>query len=315
LLDAQTAGLPIAKDSGYTVGSPLYIYASWVTTMARLMHDFPDHFPDTRDPSKPKVASFAAEDCFRAFQVLRMYCRNTTGARAAAKTGTKLQNQLATEPQFFTQEAAAASTLDDDEVAPDQPHPAEVLIDITNEIHADDEDAETAGPVRPHEPRLDNKTLDALDKEVASRPPPGKPPKLACDMWIPISPQVDPHLLIPACLDQAGKKFDRPLMSRMHQVALCKKLRSKVKVLHDAWIDNESHREDVLDVLQGALAAEQGLTFTPQTAMTEEERATEQQRFWDLHKTISTVSASTPTFVDAASVRHPRRCRVNLTTF
>ena len=79
-----------------------------------------------------------------------MYWRSTTGVRAQAKSGTKLQNPLATEPQFFSaQDAAAGSTSDDDEVVRDQPHPAEILIDITNEIHAD-EDAETAGPVRPH---------------------------------------------------------------------------------------------------------------------------------------------------------------------
>jgi hypothetical protein len=162
-LDATTAGLPIAKDSGYTVGTQLYICASWATTVARLIHDFPDHFPDTRDASKVKVAGLAAEDCSRAFQVLRMYWRSTTGVRASSKTGTKAQNQLATAPQFFTpQEAAAASTLDDDEIKPDLPHPADTLLNITEEVHADDEDETTLGLLTQQRPQLDNATLDAL---------------------------------------------------------------------------------------------------------------------------------------------------------
>jgi hypothetical protein len=167
LLDPQTAGLPIAKESGYTVGTSLYVYASWVTTMARLMHDFPGHFPDTRDPNKPKVASgFAAEDCYRAFQVLRMYWRSTTGVRASTKMGTKTQNQVAVVPQFFTAQ--------EDEVAPDKAHPAEVLIKISDEIHAEDEDGQAATLLRLQKQPFDSAALDMLDKELASRAPPGK---------------------------------------------------------------------------------------------------------------------------------------------
>lgn len=176
LVGAGSAGLPLATDSGYTTGSDLYITASWVTTMARLVHDHPQQFPDTHDSTKPKLAHIAAEDWFRAFQALRMYWRSTTGARAASATGSKLQNQLAAVPEFYTDhDAAGASTLGEADVPADQAHPSEVLIDIANDIRGEQEDDLIYQTDR-NQVLVDEVTLDALDQHIATRPPPGKSP-------------------------------------------------------------------------------------------------------------------------------------------
>lgn len=97
-------------------------------------------------------------------------------------------------------------------------------------------------------------------------------------------------------------------MPKTHQVALCRKLRNTVRVLHDAWIDNASQHNDFMAILQSVEGQEIGVA--PPTASTAEEQQAEQQRFWELHRTISTVSATTPSFEDSASVRKsPRSCR------
>lgn len=75
--------------------------AAWVVAISKLIYENNAHFPDTTTSTGPKVNSYAAEDCNRAYNLLRAAWRMKT--REVDDNSKKRQrNELAVRPYYLT---------------------------------------------------------------------------------------------------------------------------------------------------------------------------------------------------------------------